>query len=615
MRTRHRQRPVLTGRWGITALAFVSICAGALLLIPRLDLDDVLRDGINDEIERIAGEDLNLRGDAKVLIRPNFRVVVTDPIFASADGSDAEGLLTASRVEATLRIAPLLLGRGEIAKLDLFRPHISIDHIGAPTSLWSGTPGAHKSGTDVLKPPASITITDGTLEFAGEPGIFGLNLSILPGKASEGISISGDFMTGSRRTFVDLYLEDPPGFFSDGGSQGTMSFRFDAVETPLDTDPLGTETDSDLLADLRHLLDQVNVFGPGPLLVDGHFAILPGAIRVSNATISKGGIALQGNLDLRTTAEASILPQLQTLQVSADTAISDAVRAISSGNWPAAPITTSWLDDFEIDFDLEGQDIAFGGAAFDAVTISLHTRDDNLSLDVTAQSDMLGRLEARTAVDDAAEVTVSARVSDASLREIIQPISRTMHTRPFGKLQLPEGALNADLKLAGRGKTAGEILESLAGSVTASLENGRLTGADVTATLETLAQGRQFMTKEKGPLIPTAGRTRFDLIDGHVDIKAGTARISRLTIAGERLEINMLGEIGLKNGAMYVVGNAQLSAAREGETEQVARHVDLPFGIGGTVFSPMVAAGVPQFEVATTDTTAPYAQPRDTIRK
>lgn len=613
MRTRQRPRPVLPTRWGMRALALLSICVGGFLLLPKLNLEDIVRNSINHEIGRIFGEDVKLRSDAKVSIRPDFRVVVANPIFTSADAGGSEGYLTASRIEASLSIMPMLLGRGEVANLHLYGPHISMDNIPAPVALWSEMPGADQTHAEGPKSPTTIGITDGTLQFAGGTSISGLNLSILPRTASGDILVSGDFITGSRRTFVELQLDDSRRFFETGQSAGTLSFRIDKGDTLDESDPSGTPPESSILADLRRISDSVNLFGPEPLRVDGHFAVTPDAIRVSNATFSKSGVELQGDLDLRTTAEASIVPKLQTTQVSADTAISDAIRKIRSGDWAAIPINTSWLKGLEIDFDLEGQEIALGGAAFEAVTISLRTRDNDLSLDVAAQSDTLGRFEARTAITPSTDVTVWASVSDASVNAILQPITRRMQTRLIGTRQLPEGALNGALKLAGRGKTLGAILETLSGSLTASMEDGSLTGADVTATLETLAKGRQFMTKEKGPLIPAAGRTQFDLIDGQVGIEAGTARISRLYIAGERLEINMLGEVGLRNGAMYIKGNAQLSAAQETEAKQVARHVDLPFGIGGTVFSPMVAAGVPQFEVATT--TLPSGRSGHTLQK
>ncbi|WP_299706601.1 AsmA-like C-terminal region-containing protein [uncultured Tateyamaria sp.] len=607
MRTGNGQSFGLAARWVMVALGLLSICAGAFLLLSKLNLDSVVRDSINHELGRLASSDLMLHESSEVSIRPDFRVVVADPVFTVDQASMAEGFLTSGRLDATLRVAPLLAGRGEVASLHLHRPHISLDQDGLANSLWSEFAFAEK---DASETPANIVVTDGVLDFAGNTSISGLNLSVMQRGTSEGIAINGDFIAGSHRTFMDLQVDDPHAFFSEGGSEGALSLSFDAVAADEDNNPSDDTTDNSLFADLLPGLSSLNIFGPGPLLIDGHFAVTPTTIRLSNATFSKAGITLEGDLTLRTTSNTLIIPGLQTLQVSADAAISDAIKRVGEGNWTTAPITTHWLRGFEIYFDLEGQDIAFGGAAFDTVSVSFVSRNENMSLDMVAQGETLGRIEASAEIDRAADLSMSAKISDASVYEILQPISRKMQKRLIGTPQLPEGILNADLQLAGRGQTLGEVFESMAGSVTASMQDGSLTGADVTATLETLANGRQFMTKEKGPLIPAAGRTQFDFIDSQVGIEAGTARISRLNIAGDRLEIDMLGEVGLKSGAVYVMGNAQLSAAQTTETEQVAKNVDLPFGIGGTLFSPMVAAGVPQLEIAATP-----GRPGNTIQR
>lgn len=615
MKTRNPQIPVPGQRWRMAALAILTVCAGALFLVTKLDLEQVVRDGINHEVGRLAGENLTLQDDMHVSVRPDLRVIVTDPIFASTEHGDTQGFLTSPRIDATLRKMPLLAGRAEVASLHLYHPHISLSHNTASILFGANMPGTDDSASGHLKVPANIVITEGHLDFDGQAGVSDLNLSILHEKGASGISVSSDFILGSRRTIVDLQVDDPRRFFSDQGSDGRVSIGLDTVEPSFDASSPEVGAEGGLLADLQQVLSGIGAFGQGPLVIDGHFAVTPGAIRISDATFTKSGIVLQGNLDLRAAQDMAIFPQLQTLQLATDAAISDAIQKVGAGDWSATSVGTQWMDGFEIDFNLEGQDIAFGGAALDKVAASLIAHGDGMSLEMSVQSETLGRFEATTAISDAGNMTLSARIENASVTEIMEPISRRMQARLIGTPQLPEGALNADLQLTGRGQTLGEIMDSLAGSVTASMEDGSLTGADVTATLETLAQGRQFMTKEKGPLIPAAGRTEFDLIDGQVCIEAGTARISRLSIAGDRLEIDMLGEVGLTNGTVFVSGNAQLSAAQDAETEQVARHVDLPFGIGGTVFSPMVAAGVPQFEIVTTGAAATPTRAGDTIFK
>ncbi|WP_082029637.1 AsmA family protein [Tateyamaria sp. ANG-S1] len=590
--TKHDQHTRrLWARRGLIAGALVLTAATAVFLFSKRDLDAIARTGINAEIGRIAGEHAALRDDSSVTLRPDLRVVVADPVFDF--GEDDAGALSLARLDATLRPTPLLKGEAEIASLHLHRPHLSFDglDVSALFGPWSGE-------ADGMTTPARIEIVDAVVDVADALHLSDLNLSIVRQGADDAVLVEGDFVVGSRRAVVELQLDDARLAFSDAGSDGRLSIRFDAVEQAQDTGQPSTDADTSLLADLRQVADRMRVFGRSPLTVKGHFAVAPDAIRISDATFSQSGIALTGDLALRAGSDQGVFPELLALQHSLDGAVSDLMRQVDSGNWAEAPIETDWLNGLEVDFDLAGQDIALGGATIDAVSMSLEARASGLSLDISTESETLGRLSARTDIRKQGEVAVVASLSDASLTNLTQPIASRMQARLIGTPQLPEGAVDADLQLAGHGTTVGALFDSLSGSFTASMQDGSLSGGDVTATLQTLANGRQFMTKEKGPLIPAAGRTHFDLIDGQVGIEAGTARISRLTIAGERLEIDMLGEVGLKTGAVSVVGNAQLAAAEETAAEDLPRHVDLPFGIGGTVFTPMVAAGVPQFEVA-----------------
>ncbi|WP_263845841.1 AsmA family protein [Roseobacter sinensis] len=538
MRKQDQQRPLPSGRRVLMSVGVLAVCAATLVVVLRPNLDDKMKDGINDDIGHVARGGLEMRGDEPLPVRP--------------DGTD----------EANGR----------------------------------------KSQDDTVMP-------EDVLDFAGNSGLSDLDLVITPQSSSDAVSITGDVILGHRRAVIDLEVDDPRHLFSEAGSQGTLALWFDTVPSRADAAPSTDPADSGLIDDLHAMLGALSLFASGPLLIEGQFAVTPDAIRLSEATISKGRNTVKGDLYLRTTTQMPILSNLKTLQIAADSAVTKAADTIAAGDWADAPIATGWLDGFDLDLALEGQDIGFGATTLDSMDVSVVSRDGDLAINLVAEGQTFGRIEAGTTLNPAGQVTISARASDVSVNEVTQSISRMMPTRPFGAPQLPEGALDAELTLAGRGQTLGALSESLAGSFTAALEDGSMTGADVTATLETLANGREFMTKEKGPLIPAAGRTQFDRIDGEISIEEGIARISQLIITGQRLEIEMLGDVGLKTWAIDVVGNAQLSAAQDLDAENVARHVDLPFGIGGTLVSPMVAAGVPRVELALTDTFTPLARP------
>ena len=593
MRPQSCDTPMLWLRRGLYAgaLGFMGACAVFLLL--RSNLDTMARTGINAEIGRIAGEHAALSDGAAVILRPDLRVVVPDPILDFGPGHRA---VTLGRMDATLRPTPLLKGQVKIASLQLDRPHFAFDDLDMAAFLnhWS-------SSRDDAHAPARIEVTHGVIELAEALHLSDLNMRISQQGTAAGVLVQGDFVVGARRAIVELHVDDPQQAVLDTGSAGRLSIRFEKVAHEVYEDTRPGETDAHVLTDLLHVVDGFYLFGRRPLVIDGHFAVTPGAIHIFDASFSLGAISLSGDLELRARSDAPVLLSLLAFPHFGDTALSELRRHVNGGTWTDAPIRVDWINPVDVDLTLSGQDIAVGEALFDAVSLSVVSRGTGVVLDTSADSETLGRFSSRTSMTNDGHFEVWASLSDASVSKLARPIARRMQARLIGSPQLPEGALDASLHVSGHGATLGALFNTLSGSMTASLQDGSLSGADVTATLQSLANGREFMTKEKGPLIPAAGRTHFDQIDGEVGIEAGTARISRLTIEGERLAIEMLGEVGLTSGAVSVVGNAKLSAADGARAAAISRDVDLPFGIGGTVFTPMVAAGVPQFETAAHD--------------
>jgi len=131
---------------------------------------------------------------------------------------------------------------------------------------------------------------------------------------------------------------------------------------------------------------------------------------------------------------------------------------------------------------------------------------------------------------------------------------------------------------------------ALDGMIDAEARDGRIAGTDLTLTLEGLADRREIMTEQDGPLIPSAGRTEFDTAEGRIDFVLGVARISMFHTRGARYDIDMRGEADLGIGAMRADGQARLLA----DDSEPSLIVDLPFGLGGTLAAPVVAAGVPR---------------------
>lgn len=585
-------------RWGIAAFAICAASIGGYAILPNLIPHDLVRDRIDQQIERLTGGSLRLREDAEIMVGRGFRVAVSDPVFVSSADAASDVILLASQLDAQLRRLPMLMGRIEIASLRLRRPEFQLGENGEPFALWPEVSQAEDHSARPPRVPASIVIVDGTIGLDHSTDFTDVDLTIASNEDVGDLRINGGFVMGASRLYVDLHMDDPRQLFNDGGSNGVLSVWFE----PEDEHGSGyaEAKEVDVTTRIKKILRTVGLIGPGPLVIDGRFDWKPRAITISNATFSMADTTLDGHLNIRTVADNSMAVQLQKLHTLAHTSFSEAANEIRTGDWPAAPVSSRWLDGLNIDFDLAGTDLLFGTATLDMAAISFTARERAVSLSVKGESEQFGRLEAKLNYDEFADrpasvpmVSISGRVDDASMSDIADPISRLMLPRLTGAPQMPEGTLAANFDLYGQGRTLGQIVDSLNGSVTASLENGSLTGGDVITTLESLSHRRQFMTAEKGPLIPAAGRTPFDIVKGRAGVRAGRAQISQLTIAGGRFEINMLGEVLLKRGLVNIVGSAHLFATPETKQTAAIKSVDLPFGIGGRVFAPVVGAGVP----------------------
>lgn len=596
----HKNTP--RGRmWGIAAAFVCAAGIGGYALLPLLVPHDLVRDRIDQQIEQLTGGSLKLREDTKVTVTRGFGVTVSDLVFVSSADSPSDIVIKVSQLDAQLRRLALLNGRVEIARLSLLEPDIQLGENDAPLALWPDVVQAQGPGATRPVAPADIVIVDGTLGFDHHATLSQLDLSITPNFAEGGLRMNGGFVMGASRMDIDLHMDNRQQLFADGAADGVLSVRFEPEGTQTNTDP--DAADVTLVATAKNLLRSVGLIGPGPLVIDGQFAWKPRQITVSDATFSTAGLTMDGHLDMRAVGERTMAVQLHQAQGGSQTAITELADAVQAGAWPDARVSTHWLDGLHIDFDLHGAGLLFGDAILDTAAVSFAARDRAVSLKVKGQSAQFGSVAARLDYDDPARnrataprVTFSGQINEASMGDIIEPISRLMLPRLTGAPQMPEGTLAAQFDLYGRGRTLGQIVDSLNGSVTASLEDGSLTGGDVIATLETLSKGRQFMTAEKGPLIPAAGRTPFDTVKGRAGVRAGRAEISQLTIAGDRFEIDMLGEVFLKRGLVDMVGNAHLFAAPETEQTAAIKGVNLPFGIGGPVFAPVVGAGVPSID-------------------
>ena len=150
----------------VGALALVLV-AGAYVALSTLDLNAFIGP-VKDRVKAATGRELTMRGDARLALSMQPRIVLNDVALANAPWATAKEIVTAERLELELALLPLLSRRFELTEVTLVGPVVALETDAKGQRNWNlgkGTGAAAATGD------------------AGAPAGFGIaNLAITRGK-------------------------------------------------------------------------------------------------------------------------------------------------------------------------------------------------------------------------------------------------------------------------------------------------------------------------------------------------------------------------------------------------------------------------------------------------
>ncbi|MEM7490181.1 MAG: hypothetical protein AAF390_13755, partial [Pseudomonadota bacterium] len=501
---------------GLVASGLVAV--SILLILPATIPGEPVRMRIDEQLRSWTGGALELGPGTRIAVRPDLRVAISGPTFVPTSAEEGPGWrASADAIQARLRLMPLLLGRVEISDLRLIRPDITMRD-GAPLLALPAVSGIGISQAARMRPtpPGDIVLIDGVVRLGrngtGSADLMSdIDLRLSRPSPSDAMAVRAAFVVEDRRVEVDLEMDTPLALISDQGTPGRLSVRLGPRLGSQDGDVAAKEARflDDLGDDLRAVASALGLPLPHAIVVDGRFSLRPRAAAIEDATISVGDLTLDGRLSLGSDSTAPIATQLRTLAEGAHGAIAAAAREIGDGNWPDAPVALDWLDGFDIDLALSGEDIEIGAMVVDEAGLSFTVEDGTARLDLAGRSEETGYLTAaiiaRVGPAETApepQFTFHGDLDGLPVGPLAQTVSDTASPSLIGRRQLPRGTLSGETRLAASGDSLGQIVDGITGSGRVTLEDGRLAGGDVVTTLQSLRDGREFMTDEKGPLIP-----------------------------------------------------------------------------------------------------------------
>ncbi|WP_175483324.1 AsmA-like C-terminal region-containing protein [Salinihabitans flavidus] len=545
--------------------------------------------------------ELHLLQDVEVTLNRGLKMTMANSVITGSTGGVAWRIEVAS-LSASLRTWPLLRGRIEIAQLVLDRPRIVIDDRDA------APPDLPLMARELATPVGEVIVTNASVAHQGTDEIRGLDLRLAAVPDSSSVLLTGALPAGERQIRIKARIDDPAAVFSERGSKARLALRgANAAENDGSLPPRPqpdispVEGKSEVMRALRQVAMVTGLPGAGPVTLEGRFTAAPRSFEVADASMSVGGILVAGDLAATLTGEEPPLAQLNRVARGAQSAWRDTAVAIGSGAWREISTSIDWLAPLDIEMSAHLRDDGFGKPEIEVTRIRLETRGTDVHFDISSAGD-LGRIEAGMTLGphprggaDTLRIATKGRLEEVDVGDVGRYILTFVPPPLASPPQLPEGMLQSEFELTAHGETLGGMLATLEGTVEAEARDGSLVGADLILTLEAVAQGRDFMTEQDGPLVPAAGRTMFDTLEGRIHVDAGRARLTGARIIGERYAINIGGEADLLIGELWAEGKATLYSDAPGSDASVPS-VGLPFGLGGTLAAPVFAAGVPMRE-------------------
>lgn len=590
---------------------------------------------IAERIGELTGGTVRLHGEPEISAFPSVIVKVRDVVVADEQGTPSSPKITVPALRASLKLLPLLSGRVEVDRLTLIEPRVRLDGSEGDSRLREALASA---GTEDPKPRlGEIVMKDATVVYRHGKEDEAQTLAfaefrIARANAAQAIAFSGRTEWCGKMVTIEGELENPRAAFAGSGSPGRLSVTLDPVlgqeaegedlsltEQPV---PVAKASGAPAMQSLAGWLDLPGTWSAffGPFTMEGKLRVDETSFLLSDADFAFAGDQWKGRFAVGEQSARPLLDRLFSLAELDICSYAKTLYAADSATVRAMPLNAEWLADADLDLEVTSERAVFGGIALTDVVARLAAHKGKGTLDLEAADPSGGQFEIDAMIEQAAlsdgpglALGLSGRLVDLSVSEFSQAVWAKRGNPLVGTAKPPEGTATSVFDLSAKGDSLESIIASLSGWAATDIRDGSIDGANIVLTLEKLVNGSSMVVEGEGPFIPVAGRTHFTKLSSVIDIGSGVANVMQTRIAGDRFEIVLSGRSDLERGEVNVEGTASLFE-ESSEDGRARRIVELPFGVGGTLREPVIAAGVPRIGKRTRDSVAPVHSPIRLVR-
>ncbi len=579
-------------------IVIAAVLAGGLAVIGALAMTipaDSVREAVKTEIGNVTGLDVGLHGDVSVSLFPTGSVSFGHVSLGDGD----HPVLTAERLNARLRLLPLLAGRVEVSDVSLERPGIVVEINRDGRSNWAGLidrlarahdPKANRAAlasafSEIRIAEGTVTVRDaarGTTETLGS-----VEMALAWPSISKSFAATGRFTWNGQPIDTTLSLSDFGSALA--GERSGIKLRLQgaplklAFEGAMSLRPT-LKVDGTLAADANSLRETLRWVGQRPLTGGGfgRFAlkaktnISGGTIALSAVNVELDGNAAEGVLTFATDGRQTLQGTLAAEELDL-TPYVGTVRFLTANerDWSRGPISLDGLTGFDLDLRLSSQRIVLARAKLGRTAIGANLRGGKLTVTVgEAQAFggiVRGSILLAATGDAGTDLKSQLQFTDVDLETSLNELFN------FRKI---EGRGNLAVALEASGNSMLALAQTLNGNASLVGRQGALVGLNVEQLLRRL---------ERRPLSGAGdfrtGRTPFERLMVNIKITHGTAAVEDVRLEGAKVRLGLAGTASIPARDFDLKGVAALVPAGPASAPPP---FELPFVVHGPWEDPIM---------------------------
>lgn len=580
-------------RIGLSLAAIAAALIALVLTVPWLAPESVLRDTFTREIVALTGRTPRIEGQVHLAWAPLPTLMIEKVTIPAQDGLPP--LLVADKMQGTLRLAPLVIGRIEISGLMLKRASIGLTVGKDGMRSWQFKDGvlaeAAAGRFDKPMPVKTIRLVDGTIRYsdhtdkaAGHTTAVAVDdVTFAWAGRSDAMSAAGVINWREREAEIAVALADPASVIAGGKSDIRARVKGDLLNLSASgmLDGEG-RLDGKVSASGTSLRETLRWLGLG--LPAGHSLAafdLQSPLTLDNASVSLNEVQLsldgneaEGSLTVefgRERPKVSGTLAADTLDLSA---YSNEIQ-LADGRprkWRADHIDIKSLLVSDLDLRISAAETVINKVRLGRAAATVSTRNGQLELalgDAVAYGGTLKGNIALKPADKATELVAAASFEGVDMGNALGDL--------FGFRRL-EGTGTGTMAVSGTGASIAELSRSLQGRADISVASGFLVGIDLASLMQKIER-RPLSARFESSY---GGRTTFDLAKASFKIAEGMAKTGDCRMENGSLSVSLTGDANIALRSLDMAGVANWSDA------DAANPFRLPFRVYGGWEVPVV---------------------------